>query len=49
MIYVLVFLLILGKSGIQKIVEIDLNQEEKDKLAESAKGVKATNSLLNNI
>jgi malate dehydrogenase len=41
--------LILGKSGIQKIVEIDLNQEEKDKLAESAKGVKATNSLLNNI
>ena len=41
--------LILGKSGIQKIVEIDLNQEEKDQLAESAKGVKATNSLLNNI
>tara|TARA_Y100000589_G_scaffold328250_1_gene371961 strand:+ start:13139 stop:14062 length:924 start_codon:yes stop_codon:yes gene_type:complete len=39
--------LILGKSGIHKIVEIDLNQEEKDKLAESAKGVKATNSLLN--
>ena len=39
--------LILGKSGIHKIVEIDLNQQEKDKLAESAKGVKATNSLLN--
>lgn len=41
--------LILGKSGIQKIVEIDLNQEEKDKLAESAKSVKVTNSLLNKI
>ena len=41
--------LILGKSGIHKIVEIDLNQEEKDKLAESAKSVKATNSLLNKI
>ena len=41
--------LILGKSGIHKIVEIDLNQQEKDKLAESAKGVKATNSLLNKI
>ena len=40
--------LILGKSGIHKIVEIDLNQQEKDKLAESAKGVKATNSLLKN-
>ena len=39
--------LILGKSGIHKVVEIDLNQQEKDKLAESAKGVKATNSLLN--
>ena len=41
--------LILAKSGIHKIVEIDLNQEEKDKLAESAKSVKATNSLLNKI
>ncbi len=41
--------LILGKSGIHKIVEIDLNQEEKDKLAESAKSVKVTNSLLNKI
>ena len=37
------------KSGIHKIVEIDLNQQEKDKLAESAKGVRATNSLLNKI
>ncbi|MAZ54723.1 MAG: malate dehydrogenase [Flavobacteriales bacterium] len=41
--------LILGKSGIQKIVEIDLDQHEKDKLAESAKSVKVTNSLLNKI
>ena len=36
------------KNGIEKIVEIDLNEQEKEKLAESAKGVKATNSLLSN-
>ena len=40
---------ILGKNGIEKIVEIDLNDEEKDKLAESAAGVKATNDLLNEV
>lgn len=40
---------ILGKNGIEKIIEIDLNDEEKEKLTESAKGVKATNSLLREV
>lgn len=37
---------ILGKNGIEKIVEIELNDAEKAKLAESADGVRKTNSLL---
>ena len=37
---------ILGKNGIEKIVEIDLDENEKSLLAESAKGVSATNALL---
>ncbi|MBT3417157.1 MAG: malate dehydrogenase [Flavobacteriales bacterium] len=37
---------ILGKNGIEKIVELDLNDDEKAKLKESAEGVKKTNSLL---
>ena len=37
---------ILGRNGIEKIVELDLNNSEMDKLKESAKGVKATNGLL---
>ena len=37
---------ILGKNGIEKIVEIDLDENEKALLAESAKGVSATNTLL---
>ena len=37
---------ILGRNGIEKIVEIDLNNSEMDKLKESAEGVKATNGLL---
>lgn len=37
---------ILGKNGIEKIVEISLSDAEKAKLAESAEGVKATNGLL---
>ena len=41
--------LIIGKNGIEKIVEIDLIDEEKEKLIESAEGVKATNNLLNNL
>ena len=40
---------ILGKNGIEKIIEIDLNDEEKEKLTESAKGVKSTNSLLSEV
>jgi len=37
---------ILGKNGIEKIVEIDLNEAEKVKLVESAEGVRKTNGLL---
>ena len=37
---------ILGKNGIEEIVEIDLDNNERDKLNQSAKGVKATNDLL---
>lgn len=38
---------VLGKNGIERIVEIELSENEKQKLAESAVGVKATNDLLN--
>lgn len=38
---------ILGKNGIEKIVEIELNDSEKAKIKESAEGVKKTNDLLN--
>lgn len=37
---------ILGKNGIEEIVSIPLSEAEKDKLQESAKGVRATNDLL---
>ncbi len=37
---------VLGKNGIEKIVEINLNDAEKAHMAASAEGVKATNSLL---
>lgn len=37
---------ILGKNGIEKIVEIELDDAEKAKLAESAEGVRKTNGLL---
>lgn len=37
---------ILGKNGIEEIVSIPLSNAEKDKLQESAKGVRATNDLL---
>lgn len=37
---------IIGKDGIEKIVELDLNDAEKNKLHESAEGVKKTNGLL---
>ncbi|WP_121667644.1 malate dehydrogenase [Mesonia aquimarina] len=37
---------VLGKNGIEKIVEIELNDAEKNKLKESAEGVKKTNGLL---
>lgn len=38
---------IIGKNGIEKIVEIELSEAEKTKLHESAVGVKKTNTLLN--
>jgi len=37
---------VIGKNGIEKIVEIPLNEDEKAKLAASAEGVSKTNSLL---
>jgi malate dehydrogenase len=37
---------ILGRNGIEKIVEIKLNEAEKEKMQESADGVKKTNGLL---
>ena len=37
---------IIGKNGIEKIVEIKLSAAEKAKLDESAKGVKDVNALL---
>lgn len=37
---------VLGKNGIEKIVEIDLNNDEKAYMAESAEGVQSTNGLL---
>ncbi|UJH66697.1 malate dehydrogenase [Allomuricauda sp. SCSIO 65647] len=37
---------ILGKNGIEQIVEIDLSEAEKTKMKESAEGVKKTNGLL---
>tara|TARA_B100000900_G_C20505044_1_gene685458 strand:+ start:71 stop:1009 length:939 start_codon:yes stop_codon:yes gene_type:complete len=40
---------ILGKNGIERIVEIDLEENEKVLLAESASGVKATNNLLSDM
>ena len=40
---------ILGKNGIEKIVEIDLTEDEKALLSQSADGVIATNSLLSDL
>ena len=37
---------ILGRNGVEKIVELDLNNAEMQKLNESAEGVKKTNGLL---
>ena len=37
---------ILGKNGIEKIVEVSLSDAEKNKMKESAEGVKKTNGLL---
>jgi len=38
---------VLGKNGIEKIVEINLDQSDMDHLKESAEGVRKTNKLLN--
>ncbi|MDH3323248.1 MAG: malate dehydrogenase, partial [Flavobacteriaceae bacterium] len=37
---------IIGKNGIEKIVELDLNDAEKAKLEESSAAVRNTNGLL---
>jgi malate dehydrogenase len=37
---------IIGKNGIEKIVEVSLSESEKNKLKESAAGVSKTNMLL---
>jgi len=39
--------LVLGKNGIEKIVSIELSEDEKAKVAASAEGVAAVNALLN--
>jgi len=38
---------IIGKNGVEKIVEIALNDAENAKMKESATAVKGTNALLN--
>jgi malate dehydrogenase len=40
---------ILGKNGIESIVEIELDAAESSQLKTSAEGVKATNTLLNDL
>ena len=40
---------ILGKNGIESIVEIELDAAELSQLKTSAEGVKATNTLLNDL
>jgi malate dehydrogenase len=37
---------ILGRNGIEKIVEVELNDAEKANMKESADGVRAVNDLL---
>ena len=37
---------ILGRNGIEKIVELELNDAEKAHMKESAEGVRKTNDLL---
>jgi len=38
---------IIGKNGIERIVEVSLSDAEKAKMIESAEGVRGTNALLN--
>jgi malate dehydrogenase len=40
---------ILGKNGVEEIVKLDLNAEEKDLFAKSAAAVHATNAVLKEI
>jgi malate dehydrogenase len=37
---------LIGKNGIEKIVDLELNDAEKAKMQESAEGVRAVNALL---
>jgi malate dehydrogenase len=40
---------IIGKNGVEKIVELTLNDAEKARVAESAEGVRAVNALLTDV
>ena len=40
---------IIGKSGVEEIIEINLNEIEKEKLQKSATSVKNMNSSLDNL
>ena len=40
---------VIGKNGIERIVEVSLSEAEAAKLAQSAEGVKKTNALLDSV
>ena len=40
---------VLGKNGVESIVEIELDEAELSQLRDSAEAVKATNTLLNDL
>jgi len=40
---------VLGKNGIEKIIELDLNEEEKSMLEESAEAVRNVMAVLDNM
>ena len=41
--------MVLGSNGIEKVIELDLNSEEKELLEESRKHVKEVMSVLENL
>ena len=38
---------VLGRNGVERIIELELNDEEQSNLIESSEGVKKTNNILN--